>query len=208
MGILGAMRRDDDELTKMSIDDIKDEHSVLIVAVPDTKTDIKRTFTVTNPEYVRLYRKYAALRLKHVANRRAFYRYENGKCNAQVVGVHKIGEIPSLIAKYLGLPNSKEYTGHCYRRSSAALLANSGADISMLKRHGGWKSATVAESYVADSIENKNKISKSISGAVTSSNPTTSGVDCSKRIDLVTSSSGITVSNNVNCTINVNIYPK
>jgi hypothetical protein len=45
MGILGAMRRDDDELTKMSIDDIKDEHSVLIVAVPDTKTDIKRTFT-------------------------------------------------------------------------------------------------------------------------------------------------------------------
>jgi hypothetical protein len=59
MGILGAMRRDDDELTKMSIDDIKDEHSVLIVAVPDTKTDIKRTFTVTNPEFVRLYRKYA-----------------------------------------------------------------------------------------------------------------------------------------------------
>jgi hypothetical protein len=61
MGILGAMRRDDDELTKMSIDDIKDEHSVLIVAVPDTKTGIKRTFTVTNPEFVRLYRKYAAL---------------------------------------------------------------------------------------------------------------------------------------------------
>jgi hypothetical protein len=55
------MRRDDDELTKMSIDDIKDEHSVLIVAVPDTKTGIKRTFTVTNPEFVRLYRKYAAL---------------------------------------------------------------------------------------------------------------------------------------------------
>jgi hypothetical protein len=44
MGISGAMRRD--ELTKMSIDDIKDD---------------KRTFTVTNPEFVRLYRKYAAL---------------------------------------------------------------------------------------------------------------------------------------------------
>jgi hypothetical protein len=54
MGISGAMRRD--ELTKMSIDDIKD-----VVAVPDTKTGIKRTFTVTNPEFVRLYRKYAAL---------------------------------------------------------------------------------------------------------------------------------------------------
>jgi hypothetical protein len=53
MGISGAMRRD--ELTKMSIDDIKDEHSVLIVAVPETKTGIKRTFTVTNPEFVRFY---------------------------------------------------------------------------------------------------------------------------------------------------------
>jgi hypothetical protein len=49
MGISGAMRRDDDELTKMSIDDIKH-----VVAVPDTKTGIKRTFTVTNPEFVRL----------------------------------------------------------------------------------------------------------------------------------------------------------
>jgi hypothetical protein len=51
MGISGAMRRDG--LTKMSIDDIKDEHSVLIVAVPDTKTGIKRTFTVTIPEFDR-----------------------------------------------------------------------------------------------------------------------------------------------------------
>jgi hypothetical protein len=64
------MRRD--ELTKMSIDDIKDEHSVLIVTVPDTKTGIKRTFTVINSEFVRLYRKYAALRPKHVANRRVY----------------------------------------------------------------------------------------------------------------------------------------
>jgi hypothetical protein len=36
MGISGAMRRD--ELTKMSIDNIKDEHSVIMVAVPDKKT--------------------------------------------------------------------------------------------------------------------------------------------------------------------------
>jgi hypothetical protein len=78
----------------MMIDDIQDENSVLIVTVPDTKTGIKRTFTVTNPDFVRLYRKNAALRPKHGANRRVFYRYKNKKCNAQVVGVHKIGEIP------------------------------------------------------------------------------------------------------------------
>jgi hypothetical protein len=36
MGISGATRRD--ELTKMSIDDIKGEHSVLIVAILDSKS--------------------------------------------------------------------------------------------------------------------------------------------------------------------------
>lgn len=54
------------------------------------------------------------------------------------------------------------YTGHCYRRTSASLLADSGADILTLKRHGGWKSSTVAEGYVEDSITNKIKISKCI----------------------------------------------
>jgi hypothetical protein len=76
MGISRAIGRD--ELTKMSIDDIQDENFVLIVIVPDIKTGIKRTFTVTNPDFVRLYRKYAALCSKHVLNRRVFYRYKNG----------------------------------------------------------------------------------------------------------------------------------
>jgi hypothetical protein len=56
MEISGAARRD--ELTKMSIDDILDENSVLTATVPDTKTGIKLTFTVTNLNFVRLYRKY------------------------------------------------------------------------------------------------------------------------------------------------------
>jgi hypothetical protein len=59
----------------MSIDDIQDENSLLIVTVPDTKTGIKRTFTVTNQDdFVRLYRKYAALRAKHVTNHGVLYR--------------------------------------------------------------------------------------------------------------------------------------
>jgi hypothetical protein len=54
MEISGAARRD--ELTKMSIDDILDENSVLIVTVPDTKTGINRIFiTVTIPDFVRLH---------------------------------------------------------------------------------------------------------------------------------------------------------
>lgn len=202
MGISGALRRN--ELTKMTIDDIRDEDSILIVKVPDTKTDIGRTFTVTNTHFIRIYRKYAALRPKHVTNRRVFLRYENGKCTAQVVGVHKIGQIPSLIAKYLGLPNSEAYTGHCYRRSSATLLANTGADISVLKRHGGWRSSTVAEGYVEDSIESKMKISNAILGCEPL--PTSAYV----RVELPNEnrSSGVNISNNSNCSINVYIHPK
>ncbi|KAI4467936.1 hypothetical protein MML48_2g00007961 [Holotrichia oblita] len=162
MGVSGAMRRD--ELTKITVDNIQDTSNILIITVPDTKTDINRTFTITNPDYIRLYHKYIALRPKYVTCHRLFLRYKQGRCYAQVIGVHSIGKIPCLIANYLGLPNSEQYTGHCFRRSSATLLANSGATISVLKRHGGWKSATVAESYVEDSIENKNKIANSISG--------------------------------------------
>jgi hypothetical protein len=55
MGISGDMRRN--ELTKISIDDIQDENSVLIVTVSDTKTGINPT--LTNPDFVRLHSKYA-----------------------------------------------------------------------------------------------------------------------------------------------------
>ncbi|RZB73476.1 hypothetical protein BDFB_014192 [Asbolus verrucosus] len=49
------------------------------------------------------------------------------------------------IAKFLQLPNNKEYPGHCFRRTSATFLVNSGAHLTMLKRHGGWKSSRVAK---------------------------------------------------------------
>lgn len=47
--------------------------------------------------------------------------------------------------------------GHCFRRSSASLLADAGADLISIKRHGGWKSSTVAEGYMDDSIEKKKR---------------------------------------------------
>lgn len=59
------------------------------------------------------------------------------------------------IAKFLSLENPESYTGHCFRRSSATILVNSGTDLLALKRHGGWRSSAVAEGYVDDSIKNK-----------------------------------------------------
>ncbi|EFA04789.1 hypothetical protein TcasGA2_TC014838 [Tribolium castaneum] len=69
-----------------------------------------------------------------------------------------------MIAQFLKLPNDIEYTGHSFRRSSATLLANAGADLSVLKRHGGWRSSSVAEGYIEDSLQNKIHISKKILG--------------------------------------------
>ena len=45
----------------------------------------------------------------------------------------------------------------CLRRTSATFLVDSGGDITTLKRHGGWKSSSVAEGYIEESIENKKR---------------------------------------------------
>lgn len=44
------------------------------------------------------------------------------------------------------------------------MLVDAGGDILSLKRHGGWKSTTVAESYLEESIGNKISICNKILG--------------------------------------------
>jgi hypothetical protein len=61
--------------------------------------------------------------------------------------------LPRIVANYLKLPNPEMYTGRCFRRTSAILIADTGADLVTLKRLGGWRSSSVAESYIEDSFE-------------------------------------------------------
>jgi integrase len=135
-GIAGACRSD--ELTNVTVDDIETSNSSLIIKIPKTKTKIPRVFVVTNIEgkvdFIGLFRKYADLRPSNVSHRRFFIFYKGGKCTSQPVGKNTFGKIPSIIATYLDLPNPSMYTGHCLRRSSATLLADSGADITTIKR--------------------------------------------------------------------------
>lgn len=91
-----------------------------------------------------------------------FLNYISGKCTQQRFGINKFGALGKTIAIYLNLPHPNLYTGHCFRRTSATLLVDSGGDIITLKRHGGWKSTAVAESYVDDSMTNKILVSNSI----------------------------------------------
>lgn len=139
---------------------MEDLNSALLIKLPDTKTKVPRNFTVTG-EFYQIYKKYVKLR-PCTNETRFFLNYKNSKCTKQPVGINKFGTMAKEIAKFLQLPNPELYTGHCFRRSSATILVNAGADLLTLKRHGGWKSSNVAESYIDNSIANKMKISKSI----------------------------------------------
>lgn len=55
------------------------------------------------------------------------------------------------------------------------------ASLTTLKRHGGWKSSTVAERYIEDSVENKKKISAPISKSVDLKTQNELQVDTSKQ---------------------------
>lgn len=156
-----------DEMNKMQTSHIDDRGTVLVVQVPDTKTNKKRQFVVVDEmcgvNAIQIVRKYRALRPLHTAHNKFFTNFRSNKCTVQPVGVNTMAKIAFNIAAFLKLPNPESYTGHCFRRTSASLLANSGADILELKRHGGWKSSTVVEGYIDDSIQNKIRTSKKIS---------------------------------------------
>ncbi|KAJ8909670.1 hypothetical protein NQ315_008900, partial [Exocentrus adspersus] len=153
LGVAGACRCN--ELTFLDISDVQDKGSYLYVLIPDTKTNISRSFTVMEEAFsvnsVEMCRKYISLRPK-AAGRRFFLRYVDGKCTTQHVCINTISKTFSKGASFLGLPDPESFTGHGMRRSSATLLANAGGDITTVKRHGGWKSITVAENYIEESL--------------------------------------------------------
>jgi integrase len=151
-GICGACRRE--ELHSLHVGDIVEQGSSLFITLSDTKTHSKRVFSVTADgeavNALELYRKYAVLRPLNVQHDYFFFAYRNQKCTVQRVGIHSFN--------YLKLPNPEMYTGHCFRRTSATFIADTGADFVTLKRLGGWRSSSVAESYIKDSFEKKRSV--------------------------------------------------
>lgn len=157
--MFGACRRE--ELYSLTVDAIVDAGLSIIVSLPKTKTGRSRLFTVVDGDgmnYLDLIRKYRNMRPQHISHNYFFVNCRNGKCTVQRIGINSFGNMGKKLAGFLKLPEPALYTGHAFRRSSATLLADSGADISVLKRHGGWKSTSVAERYVEDSLEMKKKL--------------------------------------------------
>ena len=50
----------------------------------------------------------------------------DGYYTKQPMGIHVLGQFTVKVAEFLGLPNSKAYTGHALRRTSATALAEAG----------------------------------------------------------------------------------
>ena len=67
-------------------------------------------------------------------------------------GRNWITGVPSIVAKSLGLPNPEQYTGHCFRRTSAQWQADAGATVLELQNQFGWKNSTMAAVYTGQSV--------------------------------------------------------
>ena len=94
-----------------------------------------------------------------------FFRNFNIKAknySVQPMGINSIAAIPKFIASFLQLKNPERFTGHCFRRSSATVLADSGATRLTLKRQFRWKSDTVAEGYLAESKALKTDVASAL----------------------------------------------
>lgn len=160
---MGACRAN--EMYNMKVEDIKDLGSAFLVNVPNTKTKVSRKFTITDNFYP-ICKKYIDLRPVYVTSQVFFLNYQNGKCTSQRIGINKFTKMGRQIAEFLKLPNHEKYSGHSFRRSSATILVDAGGDITTLKRHGGWKSTSVAEGYIDESFKNKMDTAHKISSSI------------------------------------------
>ena len=82
---------------------------------------------------------------------RLFLHFKLGKFVNSPLGKNVIAAVPLTIARFLELEDARRYTGHTLRVTSATVLADSGVNTLMLKRHGRWRIETVAEEYVRES---------------------------------------------------------
>ncbi|KAL7306260.1 hypothetical protein TKK_0001694 [Trichogramma kaykai] len=161
--ISGAVRRL--EFINLLKKEVKEYDDVMVIDINNTKNDVLRSFTINGP-LMDICKKYINLRPITCSTDRFFIRYGKGFCYNQPIGINTFASMPKVIANYLQLPNSGEFTGHSFRRTSATLLVDAGVDITTLKRLGEWKSDAVAFGYIAGSISNKKDIFKKISSGI------------------------------------------
>ena len=94
----------------------------------------------------------------------------NKHFTSQPMGVRTIAQTPSVVAKFLNLEGN--YTGHCFRRSNATILAKNGATSRQLKTLFNWKGENTALNYIDNSTSSRVKMSDIIRTSIISDKKT------------------------------------
>lgn len=159
IGIHGLLRVS--ELTQLQFVNIKRIDSIYEVYVTKSKTDQASKgfkFYISGPNiiYIDEYLNYFSSKNK---TGRLFRKIVAGEGCARSIGKNTISSYPKLIASKLNLEEPNSFTGHCFRRSGATIMADLGASKILLKRAGRWKSDSVCDGYIEESKSSKLQIS-------------------------------------------------
>lgn len=161
IGIFGFTRKK--ELTNVEFEDLTIHDDVIIVDINRKKqvsSPVVSQATITDKNLIDIVKQYVNCFPESARSGRLFHKMNDKMVpNRQNIGENPIAHVPKDIASFLNKPNLKEYTSHCFRRTAATILAESGASLSELKIAGAWNSSTVAESYIATSLRMKRTIS-------------------------------------------------
>lgn len=175
IGVYGGLRLS--ELVEMEFGDVVMENGVCKVNVRKSKTDPGgkgHTFYVAPSATagrcpVSVLQSYFELFPPDQRKGRFFRMVSNGRGLRRPIGKNTLASYPKICAEFLGKDDIESFTGHCFRGTSATIVADCGASMMTLKRHGRWKSDAVAQGYVANSKVAKMEVCNMLSGGETAS---------------------------------------
>lgn len=133
-----------DALTKVDVNDVNQEGSVIVIKIPETNKRSVFSFTVEN-EYAEYVQKYRDLRPENTPHSRFFINYENGGCSLEPIGKNRFFRAPKAIANFLNLKDAENYTSQSFRRES-------------LKQNRGMRTSNVLDSYIEECLPSKRKL--------------------------------------------------
>ena len=103
-------------------------------------------------------------KVQNASSETRFFRRETKDVYGEtLLGKHFFYQLPRKIARFLEVPNADSFTGHSMRRTAATWLANEGFTTMEMQKFGQWKSATVAEGYVENSVTARLEYANAIS---------------------------------------------
>lgn len=132
-GIIGHCRGE--ELTKIRVQDVKEQGELVMVTIPETQFSTQRQFII-GKNLSRIVKKYTSLRPKNVVSNRYFLIYRIGKCIPQPMGKNTVLPTPKDIAEWLQLKDPNLYTGHAIKRIAASSPVEAANRIMQLQNLG------------------------------------------------------------------------